>query len=356
MGVNVRLRWLRDQLNSLNIEGMIVSNPTNIRYLTNIEAEGELLITRKENAYITDSRYIEAVNMALTIDDEVMVYDKRNMIKDDYENFFMFCETVGFEESYVTYENYKNIKQLYKINDMVETEQIIEKQRIRKDDEEIEKIKKACEITDKCFTHLLSFIKKGMTEKEIAIEIEYFMKKNGADGVAFESVVASGPNSSKPHSIATDRQIKSGDIILLDFGAKYEGYCADMTRTIFMDSMPEVIKEYYDLVLKNQKNVLNECRDNKNIKTIVKMVESDFKLNHLNLIHALGHGVGMDIHELPFMSTRYDNNLRENMVIAVEPGIYLPGRFGIRIEDTIVITKNECIKLTKSDNNYTIIS
>lgn len=285
--MNTRLKYLRDKLNAMNIEGMIVSNPINIKYLTNISAEGELLITRKENAFITDSRYIEEVNSILTIEDEVIVHDKRTMIKEDYENFFVFCERVGFEDNYVTFENYKNMKQLYKINDFIETEHLIEKQRVVKEEIEIENIKKACEITDKCFTHLLSFIKKGMTENQISNEIEYFIKENGGDGLAFDSVVASGPNSSKPHALSTNRQIQSGDIILLDFGAKYNGYCSDMTRTVFMDYIPEEIKHYYDLVLKNQINVLNDCKDNTNIKTLVKLVESDFKLHNFELIHAL---------------------------------------------------------------------
>lgn len=354
--MNARLRWLRDKLNALNIQGMIISNPTNIKYLTNINAEGELLITRKENIYITDGRYVEEVNMALTIDDEVIVHDRRSLTKDDYENFFMFCEDVGFEETYVTFENYKKIKQMYKINDLVETEQIIEKQRVIKDEEEIAKITKACEITDECFSYLLKHIKKGMTEKQIANEIEYYMKKHGAEGVSFEPIVASGPNSSKPHSIPTDRKIQSGDIIIIDLGCKYEGYSSDMTRTVFMDYVPEEVKKYYDLVLKNQNNALNDCRENSNIKTITRMVESDFNVNDMNLIHALGHGVGMEVHEIPVISMKTDSTLKENMVLAIEPGLYMPGKFGIRIEDTILITKNNCIKLTKSEKNYTIIS
>ena len=354
--MNIRLRWLRDKLNALNIQGMIVSNPVNIKYLTNIDAEGELLITRKENIFITDSRYIEAVNSILTIDDEVVVQDKRTMIKEDYETFFIFCENVGFEENYVTFEKYKNMKQLYRINDLIETEHLIEKHRIIKDEEEIEKIKMACSLTDKCFSHLLKHIKKGMTESQISREIEYYIKENGGDGVAFESVVASSTNSSKPHSIATNRKIESGDIILLDFGAKYEGYCSDMTRTIFMDYIPEEIKEYYELVLNSQKEILKECKEDANIKTLVKIVESKLNANNLELIHALGHGVGMDIHEMPFMGSKTDKKLQENMVMAIEPGIYIPGKFGIRIEDTVLITKNNCINLTNSEKNYIIIS
>ena len=158
--MNPRIKCLRNQLNSLNIEGMIVSNPINIKYLTNIDAEGELLITRKENIFLTDGRYVEAVNSELTIDSEIIVWDKRGMIREDYENYFLFCEKVGFEESYVTYEKYKQIMQLYKINELVETEGIIEKQRRIKDEEEIANIKKACEITDNCFTFLKNYIKK----------------------------------------------------------------------------------------------------------------------------------------------------------------------------------------------------
>lgn len=354
--MNIRLKWLRDKLNALNIQGMIVSNPLSIKYLTNIDAEGELLITRKENVFITDGRYIEEVNTSLTIDDGVVVYDRRNMIKEDYENYFIFCETVGFEEGYVTFEKYKHMKQLYRVNDLVETEHIIEKQRVIKDDDEINNIKKACELTDKCFSHIIKYIKKGMTERQVSNEIERYFKQNGADGLAFDTIVASGENSSKPHSSVTNRRIMPGDVILLDFGCKYNGYCSDMTRTIFMNKVPEEVKQVYDLVLRNQENFIKEAKENANIKTLTKMVENDFKIYKYDLIHALGHGVGMEIHELPFLSSKRDNLLKENMVIAVEPGIYIPGKFGVRIEDTIIITKNGCIKLNNSEKNYIIIS
>ena len=127
--MNIRLKWLRDKLNALNIQGMIVSNPLSIKYLTNIDAEGELLITRKENVFITDGRYIEEVNTSLTIDDGVVVYDRRNMIKEDYENYFMFCENVGFEEDYITYAKYKEYMHMYKINNFVETDNFIKTHR-----------------------------------------------------------------------------------------------------------------------------------------------------------------------------------------------------------------------------------
>lgn len=353
--MNARVRWLRDRLKSLNLDGMIVSNPVNIKYLIGIDAEGVLLITRKENIYITDGRYVEAVNSVLTIDDEIIVADVKSVSNYDCENFFLFCENVGFEENYITYAKYKQYMHQYKINNFVETEYIIEKHRMIKEKEEIENITQACKLTDKCFDHLLNFIKKGQTEKEIADEIERFFKENGADGVSFEPIVASGINSSMPHAVPTDKKIQSGDVITLDFGCKYNGYCSDMTRTIFVDFVQDYIKDIYDLVLKNQRNILNELKEGANTKTLFRMVNSDFKVNGFSLIHGLGHGVGLDIHEIPSLGEVHEVLLKENMVVTNEPGIYIPGKFGIRIEDTVLINKNNCTSLTKSDKNYIVI-
>ena len=352
--MNPKLQWLRNKMSSLDLQVLIISNPINIKYLTNIEAEGTLLLTRKENIYITDSRYIEHVHSTLTLFDEIIVYDIQDISKDDYENFFMFCENVGFEENYVTYAQYKEYIRKYKIHNFVETENIIEKQRMIKDDEEISNIKKACEITDNCFSYILTYIKPGMTEKQIANEIEDYYKQR-TDGLSFETIVASGENSSKPHAIPTDRKIQDVDIITIDMGCKVNGYCSDMTRTFFVGKLPEEMKTIYDRVLENQNKVIEEMKDGANTRLLTKMVESDFQLNGYDLIHALGHGVGMEIHESPYINRRSDMILKENMVVTDEPGIYIPGKFGVRIEDTIQITKFGCIKLTNSEKNYIII-
>ncbi len=285
--MNERLRWIRNNLKSQNIQGMIISNPINIKYLTNIEAEGILLLTLRENIYITDDRYIEYVKRTLTIDDEIIVTNSRDLSLEDYENYFMFCENVGFEENYVTYAKYKEFMHKYKINALVETEGIIEKQRQIKDEEEIINIKKACEITDNCFKHLLGYIKKGMTEKEIADEIERFFKANGASGVSFDTIVASGKNTSIPHAVPTDKKIESGDVITIDMGCKYKGYCSDMTRTIFVDFVQDYMKRIYGLVLKNQTIAISKMAEGEAIKTISKIVECNFKMHDYELVHAL---------------------------------------------------------------------
>ena len=352
--MNSKLQWLRNKMSSLDLQGLIITNPINIKYLINVTAEGVLLLTRKENIFITDSRYIEHVHTTLTLFDEIIVYNIHDISKEDYENFFMFCENVGFEEYNISYATYKEYIRKYKIHNFVETEHIIEKQRMIKDDDEIEYISKACEITDNCFEYILKYIKPGMTEKEIANEIELYFKER-TDGLSFDTIVASGENTSKPHAVPTDRKIQEKDIITIDMGCKVNGYCSDMTRTFFVGEPTEEIKAVYDLVLSNQKFAIDQYKDGTSTRQITKMVENDFKLNGYDLIHSLGHGVGLEIHEPPYIGYRNDTSLRENMVVTDEPGIYIPGKFGIRIEDTVQITKFGCISLTKSEKNYIVI-
>ena len=350
------LQWLRNTLLGLNMQGMIVSNPKNIEYLTGIKAEGILLITRKENIYITDARYTEYVHSVLTIEDEVVVYDIREISIYDYENFFTFCENVGFEEHYVTYAKYKEFMHKYKINNLCETENLIEKQRMIKTSEEIDKIKKACEITDRCYEHILNYIKPGHSEIDIANEIQSYFQKQGITELAFETIVASGENTSKPHAIPTHRKIKENDIILIDFGCKYKGYCSDMTRTFFIGNINDEQRKVYDLVLKNQIQTESVLRDGANAKIIAKSVENDFALNDFMLVHSLGHGLGLDVHEAPNMNFKTDYILKENMVVTNEPGIYIPGKFGVRIEDTVWINKGACTRLTESNREIICVN
>ena len=352
--MNSKLQWLRNKMLSLDMQGIIISNPTNIKYLTNIDAEGTLILTPKENIYITDGRYIEHVHSILTLFDEIIVYDVNDVSIEDYENFFMFCENVGFEEHYISYATYKEYIRKFKIHNFVETEYIIEKQRMIKDEEEISSIIKACNITDECFKYILSYIKPGMTEKQIAKEIDDYYNER-TEGTSFETIVASGENSSMPHAVPTNRKIQEKDIITIDMGCKVNGYCSDMTRTFFVGEPTEEMKKVYDIVLNNQKFALEQYKDGTSTRQVTKMVENNFKLNGYDLIHSLGHGVGLEIHEPPYVSYRSDTELRENIVVTDEPGIYIPGKFGIRIEDTVQITKFGCISLTNSEKNYIII-
>lgn len=353
--MNYKIKSIREKMKLLNLQGIIISNPINVRYVIGIPVEGIILMNDKENLFVTDARYMEEINNFFTINDELIVCDQKDMSEADEQGFFQYCETVGFEEDYVTYSQYQNFIRKYRIKSLEGMEGLIEKHRVIKCEREIENIKKACEITDNCFNHLVDFIKIGMTEKEVALEIQKFFIQNGADGEAFTSIVASGVNSAKPHAILTDKKIEYGDPIIIDFGAKYNGYCSDMTRTIFAGNVNQELRNIYNLILKNQLRVAKDIRDGMSAKMLSKSVDSEFYLYNYSLIHALGHGVGLEIHEIPYLTNNSQAILRENMVITNEPGIYINGKYGIRVEDTIRVGKEESEVLTKSNKEIIIV-
>lgn len=353
--MNKKIKDLREIMKSEKLDGFIISNPVNIRYFTGLEIEGTLVINKFENILITDLRYIETANEFITISDEIIIQNLAHYDEADFINIFSDCDRVGFEENYVTYSRYLSMMRVFRIKEPVEANVYIEQLREIKSEEEIKYIETACNITDECFLYLQDFIKIGMTEKQIAFEINKFFIEHKAEGLAFDTIVASGKNSSKPHAIPTDKKIEYGDPVLIDFGAKYKGYCADMTRTIFVGEASQKQKAIYKIVLDTQNRVLIKMKANCDTKVISEYVQNEFSYNNYDLIHALGHGVGLEIHEKPFFSTKYSNMLKLNMVVTDEPGIYIPGEFGIRIEDTIKINNMEPTLLTKSNKNLLII-
>lgn len=353
--MNYKIKCLREKMKLLEIDGMIISNPINIEYITGVYAEGTLIINDKDNIFITDARYIEDVNSTITISDEINVRDQANISENEYISFFANCPRVGIEENYITYSKYQNLVRIYRLKEAVETNNLIEKMRTIKDDNEIAKIRRACEITDNCFTHLLEYIKVGMTERQIAFEIEKYFIENGANGLAFDTIVASGENSSKPHVVPTNRKIQSGDNITIDFGAKYKGYCSDMTRTIFVGSVSDEVRNLYNFILEWQLRATNKIKDGVDGKSVARGVQIEYNARNFELIHALGHGVGLEVHELPYLSYRSSYILKENMVVTNEPGIYIPEKIGIRIEDTILVNKLESEVLTKSSKELIVI-
>lgn len=353
--MNYKIKCLREKMKLLEIDGMIISNPINIEYITGVYAEGTLIINDKDNIFITDARYIEDVNSTITISDEINVRDQANISENEYISFFANCPRVGIEENYISYSKYQNLVRIYRLKEAVETNNLIEKMRTIKDDNEIAKIRRACEITDNCFTHLLEYLKVGMTERQIAFEIEKYFIENGANGLAFDTIVASGGNSSKPHAVPTNRKIQSGDNITIDFGAKYKGYCSDMTRTIFVGSVSDEVRNLYNFILEGQLRATNKIKDGVDGKSVARGVQIEYNARNFELIHALGHGVGLEVHELPYLSYRSSYILKENMVVTNEPGIYIPEKIGIRIEDTILVNKLESEVLTKSSKELIVI-
>ncbi len=354
--MNKKIIKLREKLHENGIDGMIITNKSNIRYLTRLNAEGILLITDKENIFITDARYIEEAENKLTIEDEIVIYDVAGIRDEEYIAFFEDCDTVGFEENDISYARYAKCKVRYRLRDMVETNNLIKDLRMIKDEDEISNIRKACEITDKCFSHLVNFIKPNISERDIAFEIEKFFLENGADGLAFDTVVASGENSSKPHAVPTGRKIKYNDAITIDMGATYNGYASDMTRTIFIGTVDEELKKMYNLLLACQKRVTAKIKEGASTKEITEGVIKEFDIaGNYSLVHALGHGVGVDVHEIPVMSDKSNYILKQDMIVTNEPGIYIPGKYGMRIEDTILVNKMTSEVLTKSSKELIVI-
>lgn len=322
--MNNKIRILREKMETLELDGMIIENPINIRYLTGIQAEGTLIISNTDNLFITDARYIEELNSSITLEDNITILSIHTLEKEDYFRIFENCNKVGFEENYITYAEYTNIIRKYRIKEAVETDEIIERMRNIKTQNEIACIEKACNITDSCFLHIIDFIKPGMSEKDIAVEMHKFIIESGADGLAFDTIVASGENSSKPHVMPTNRIIQNGDVIILDFGAKYKGYCSDMTRTVFVGEVTEEIREIYEFLLKVQIRAFNKYKNNADTNEIASSVQKELYAHNFDLIHALGHGVGLEIHEKPILSTKSNYTLRQDMVVTNEPGIYIP--------------------------------
>jgi Xaa-Pro aminopeptidase len=323
---------------------MLVTNPINIKYLTGFTGEGFLIVTPEKALLVTDPRYIEQAKKETT-NVEIL-----NIIDIKLDEFYCQFPELGFEEDFMTYAKYKRIN-----TKLVETNGVIEELRSIKDNNEVDRIIKACELGDKCFEYICKFIKAGMTEKQIAFEMDLFMKKNGASKMAFDTIVASGENSSMPHAVITDRVIKQNDIIQLDFGAELDGYCADMSRVVFVGSMKDEYRKIYDLVLEAQNNAINNIKVGMLGKEADSLARNVLKNNGYNFGHSLGHGIGLEAHELPRLSPGSEKLLKENMVFSIEPGIYIEGLFGLRIEDLAVLSNNGLEILSKSDKNYIII-
>lgn len=353
-------------MNKMKLDVVIITDGYNMHYLTGYTGHtGCMLIFSKEQYILTDSRYTEQVGIETEgikcIDIGLDGYATTicRLMSNYFEKEINSVDKVihiGFENNHISYREYKAFADEFEkhFGDravMCELKDRVSELRMVKDDAEIKYISKAESIGDEAFTHILEYIKPGMTEKDIALELEYTMKKLGADGLSFDTIVASGHNSSLPHAVPTERRIEDGDFVTMDFGCIYKGYCSDMTRTVFIGrEVDECKKRVYDIVLNSQMQSMKliksgvRCSD---IDAVARKIITDAGYGDY-FGHGLGHSVGLYIHEEPRFSAKCDTILKEGMVLTVEPGIYLPGRFGVRIEDVVVVTKDGCRNLTNS--------
>ena len=339
-------------------EGLLLTSRFSRHYGARCDiAEGVAVVSKAGCRYFTDSRYIEAAQNGIK-GFEVLEMNRANPYHQliDQACADLGITTLGYEEEYLTVAELKGFEEKLTAR-LVPMNEKIHSFRSVKEDWELERMRKAQAITDKSFSEVLGRIRAGMTEKQLQAELIYCLYKNGGEGLAFDPIVVSGPNTSLPHGVATDRVIREGDFITMDFGVIYEGYCSDMTRTVAVGYATEEMEKVYNTVLQAQLAGIAATRagvTGAEIDGAARKVIADAGYGDC-FGHGYGHSIGMECHEMPSCSPRGTQPMQVNVVSSAEPGIYLPGKFGVRIEDLVIITADGCENITQSPKNLIIV-
>ena len=336
----------------------IIQNPVNRFYLSGFRSSaGMIVLTENKAVLLVDFRYFEKAkktvqNMEVLLANNFFANAKELLETENIKKILP-------ETDFINLDSFERMKKAFEgievSNDNFLSKTISSLRQI-KSAEETECIKKSQGITDNAFAHILNFIKAGVTEREVALELEFFMRKTGSEGVAFDTIAVSGKNSSLPHGVPTEKPLENGDFLTMDFGAVYNGYCSDMTRTVAVGYVTDEQQKVYDTVLKAQLSALKEIAPNKVCKEIDKIARDIINKEFEGCFgHGLGHSVGLEIHENPALNTRDETLLKAGVIMTVEPGIYIPDKFGVRIEDMVLITDTSYENLTKSPKELIII-
>lgn len=348
---------------TFNIErtAFIITSKNNRLYFSGLNSsEGMLIITNNEAYLLVDFRYFEMASKMSKHLKVILTTDFFDSLKEILTHHEI--DNVLIENEFTNLVKYEKIRSFFKgLNINLIEENVlnpaIDDLRLIKTNLEIQKIKTAQEVAELAFNEVIREIKIGMTEVEFAAKLDYIMKKNGAMSSAFDTIVLSGRKTSLPHGMPSDKKIEPGDLVLIDMGANFEGYCSDMTRTFAMKKVTAEQEKVYDIVLKAQKEALKAikcgmkaCEVDKVARDVIENTDYKGKFGH-----ALGHGVGLDIHEKPTLSSKSEQILRESMVVTVEPGIYIEGKFGVRIEDMVLIKKDGYQNFTQVPKDLLII-
>lgn len=340
------------------VDALLVTSASNRYYCTEGDvSEGIALVSKKGCFYYTDSRYIEAAEkcvqgFAVEMVDRQNPYTKR--LAEAIEQLGIV--KLGYEESDLTVADFSVYEKALKVH-FVPMQKKMDALRAVKEEWELERMVEAQRITDLAFSQVLERLHPGMTEKQLQAELIYCLYKNGADGLSFDPIVVSGPNTSLPHGEAGDRVICDGDFVTMDFGVVYQGYCSDMTRTVAVGFATEEMRLVYNTVLKAQLAGIAATKAGvrgREVDAAARQVIIDAGYGDF-FGHGYGHGIGLQVHEFPSCNPGGNAVMEENMVSSAEPGIYLPGKFGVRIEDVVIFKADGCVNLTKSPKNLIII-
>lgn len=336
----MRVSNVQNKLIDRKLDAVLITSPYNLRYVSNFTGTtGLSVITQDKAFFVTDFRYMEQAadqakgfeivqNFGPILEEVAKIIDQEQL------------KNIGFEADHVTYTEFQQMKDLFAA-ELVPVTGLIEELRLVKDEEEVEIIRQAIRITEDAYRHILDFVEPGMKEVTISNELERFMKDQGATSVSFDTIVASGKRSAMPHGVASDKEVAVGDMITIDFGCYYKGYVSDMTRTFALGDPGEELKEIYQIVLDANLKAIEAIKPGLTGAEIDK-VARDYIKDHGygdEFGHSTGHGIGLEIHEGPSVSAKNDEPLVPGNIITVEPGIYVAGLGGVRIEDDILVTE-----------------
>lgn len=350
-----KLEQLRFFIAQKHLDGVIVLSEYNRRYLSGFTGtSGALLITKEDQYLITDFRYIE---QATSEAPAFHIINRQNSLIQSLKEQIstLNLQNIGFEGNLVSYDEYLQLSKSYV--SLISISGAIEKIREVKNSTEIEIIQSAANIVDQAYEYILTVAKSGMTEQQLKAKLESKLLELGAEGTSFSTIVASGHRGALPHGVASDKIIEQGDMITLDFGAYYQGYASDITRTFAIGEPNPKLKEIYNIVLAANQKAIEAAKAGISSKAL-DAVARDYitKQGYGEAFgHSLGHGIGLDVHEGPVLAKNTDSALQVNNCVTIEPGIYIDGLGGVRIEDDILITENGCQRFTNSTKDLIIL-
>ena len=339
---------IKKLLENINVNQVFyLTDPADMFYYSGFTGEGALIIGHDERMILTDGRYKEQAENETSFDVKTIL-NHLDTLKDLKKEIVVQKESLSYKMA----EHF--IKNGIKLED---TDIDFDCLRSVKDDTEIECLKKAADISELALNKLLPHIKKGKTEKELASLLDYFVKESGGEKESFDTIFISGKNTSLPHGVPTNKQIESGDFVTIDFGTKYHGYCSDMTRTFAIEKATDEMINVYNIVKRAQEKAENGIKEGIELRTIDDLARDIINENGFGnyFIHSTGHGVGLKIHERPNLSPKSSGKLLQNQVVTVEPGIYIPDKFGVRIENTVLVKKDKGIPFQKFKKELIIL-
>lgn len=339
----------------INTDCVLITSDVNRRYFTGMKSSAGIVLAFPEKLYLLiDFRYIEKARATVKNAEVIELENTGKQLSELLKKHN--SHTMSIESETMTVKLLNSYKHFLKEVDIDESDSLsnaINRLRTVKDDSEIDCIRKAQEIAEKSLDELIPFIHEGRTEREVAMELNRLMFANGAEDLSFETIVLSGSNTSMPHGVPSDKKICNGEFVLMDFGAVWNGYHSDMTRTICVGEPSDEMKKVYNIVLEAQTKAIEYAKAGITGKELDKVARDIIKKAGYGdcFGHSLGHGVGMEIHEKPNASPNSDVIFEKNSIVTVEPGIYIAGKFGVRIEDFVILTENGCDNLTKYAKN-----